>query len=134
MEVIEAIHRRLPDTHLVMHGSSSVPEHLRLEINAHGGDIQPTWGVPMDEIRRGIRHGVRKVNIDTDLRLAATSAVRRTLWAGPAEFDPRKYLKAAMDGMTAQCVEKFEAFGTAGHAETIRAKSLSGMAQHYAVA
>ncbi|ETX30829.1 class II fructose-bisphosphate aldolase [Roseivivax isoporae] len=131
MDVIEAIHSRLPDTHLVMHGSSSVPEALRLLINEYGGDIRPTWGVPLEEIRRGIRHGVRKVNIDTDLRLAATSAIRRTLVSAPSEFDPRKYLKPAMDSMKAQCVEKFEAFGTAGQAERIRARPLREMARAY---
>lgn len=131
MEVIEAIHRRLPNTHLVMHGSSSVPEELRLLINEYGGEIKPTWGVPLEEIRRGIRHGVRKINIDTDLRLAATAAIRKTLMSAPAEFDPRKYLKPAMDGMKAQCIEKFEAFGTAGQAERIRTRSLSDMAMAY---
>ena len=131
MDVIEAIHKRLPYTHLVMHGSSSVPEELRLLINTYGGEIKPTWGVPLEEIRRGIRHGVRKVNIDTDLRLAATAAIRKTLMSAPAEFDPRKYLKPAMDGMKAQCVEKFEAFGTAGQAERIRTRPLSEMALAY---
>jgi len=131
MDVIEAIHRKLPNTHLVMHGSSSVPEDLREEINAYGGDIKPTWGVPLDEIRRGIRHGVRKVNIDTDLRMAATAAIRRTLTTDPGEFDPRKYLKPAMDMMRDQCVVKFDAFGTAGQAERIRARSLSAMAREY---
>ncbi|BBU54274.1 fructose-1,6-bisphosphate aldolase [Mameliella alba] len=131
MDVIEAIHQRLPNTHLVMHGSSSVPEELRLVINEYGGEIKPTWGVPLEEIRRGIRHGVRKVNIDTDLRLAATAAIRKTLMSAPAEFDPRKYLKPAMDGMKAQCVEKFEAFGTAGQAERIRTRSLADMALAY---
>ena len=131
MEVIEAIHRRLPNTHLVMHGSSSVPEELRLLINEYGGDIKPTWGVPLEEIRRGIRHGVRKINIDTDLRLAATAAIRRTLVGTPAEFDPRKYLKPAMDAMTAQCITKFEAFGTAGQAAGIRTRPLSEMARAY---
>jgi fructose-bisphosphate aldolase class II len=131
MSVIEAIHKRLPNTHLVMHGSSSVPEALRLLINEYGGEIKPTWGVPLEEIRRGIRHGVRKVNIDTDLRLAATAAIRKTLVSTPAEFDPRKYLKPAMQGMTAQCIEKFEAFGTAGQAAAIRARPLAQMAASY---
>ncbi len=131
MAVIEAIHTRLPDTHLVMHGSSSVPEDLRQEINAHGGDIPPTWGVPLEEIRRGIRHGVRKVNIDTDLRLAATAAIRRSLMTDSAEFDPRKYLKPAMANMEAQCIEKFEAFGTAGQADHIRVLRLPEMAARY---
>lgn len=131
MDVIEAIHARLPNTHLVMHGSSSVPQDLCLEINRFGGDIKPTWGVPLDEIKRGIQHGVRKVNIDTDLRLAATAAIRMTLFSDPSDFDPRKYLKPAMDGMRDQCIEKFEAFGTAGHAERIRTRSLPAMALAY---
>ncbi|MGS4946072.1 class II fructose-bisphosphate aldolase [Meridianimarinicoccus sp. RP-17] len=131
MSVIEAINKRLPNTHLVMHGSSSVPEELRLDINAYGGNIPPTWGVPLEEIQRGIRHGVRKVNIDTDLRLAATAAIRRVLTEDPAEFDPRKYLKPAMAAMTAQCIVKFDAFGTSGQAEKIRVKSLSEMVRYY---
>ena len=131
MDVIEAIHQRLPNTHLVMHGSSSVPQDLCALINEYGGDIKPTWGVPLEEIQRGIRHGVRKVNIDTDLRLAATSAIRKTLINDPSEFDPRKYLKPAMASMQDQCRIKFEAFGTAGQAEKIRVKSLAAMAAGY---
>lgn len=131
MDVIEAIHKRLPNTHLVMHGSSSVPQDLCALINAFGGDIKPTWGVPLEEIQRGIRHGVRKVNIDTDLRLAATSAIRKTLINDPSEFDPRKYLKPAMASMQDQCRIKFEAFGTVGQAEKIRVKSLAAMAAGY---
>lgn len=131
MDVIEAIHKRLPNTHLVMHGSSSVPEELRLLINEYGGDIKPTWGVPLEEIQRGIRHGVRKVNIDTDLRLAATSAIRKTLVSTPSEFDPRKYLKPAMDSMMAECIRKFDTFGTAGQAHHIRARALADMATIY---
>ncbi len=131
MDVIEAIHKRLPNTHLVMHGSSSVPQDLCALINAFGGEIKPTWGVPLEEIQRGIRHGVRKVNIDTDLRLAATSAIRKTLINDPSEFDPRKYLKPAMASMQDQCRIKFEAFGTAGQAEKIRVKSLAAMAAGY---
>lgn len=131
MEVIEEIHRRLPNTHLVMHGSSSVPQALQDEINAHGGAIRPTWGVPLDEIRRGIRHGVRKINIDTDNRLAMTAAVRRVLWSDPAEFDPRKYLKPAMAAMRAVCLERFDAFGTAGQAPRLRPLPLAAMARRY---
>ncbi|GAD56724.1 class II fructose-bisphosphate aldolase [Limimaricola cinnabarinus] len=134
MDVIEAIHKRLPNTHLVMHGSSSVPQDLCANINAHGGAIRPTWGVPMEEIRRGIRHGVRKINIDTDIRLAITSAIRETLANDPAEFDPRKYMKPAMTAVTKLCVEKFETFGTAGHAEHIRALALHKMATIYRAA
>ena len=107
MHVIEEIHRRLPNTHLVMHGSSSVPEDLQAIINAHGGDIRPTWGVPVEEIQRGIRHGVRKVNIDTDNRLAMTAAIRRVMAEHPAEFDPRAYLKPAMAMMAQVCRDRF---------------------------
>ena len=129
---VKEIHARLPDTHLVMHGSSSVPQDWLEIINAHGGDIPETYGVPLEEIREGIRHGVRKVNIDTDLRLASTGAIRRCLAENPSEFDPRKYLKAALAGMKAICKERYEAFGTAGHAAQIDALSLEGMFQRYA--
>lgn len=131
MHVIEEIHRRLPNTHLVMHGSSSVPEDLQAIINAHGGDIRPTWGVPVEEIQRGIRHGVRKVNIDTDNRLAMTAAIRRVLAEHPAEFDPRAYLKPAMAMMAQVCRDRFEAFGTAGNADKLRPLSLPEMAARY---
>lgn len=131
MSVIEAIHKRLPNTHLVMHGSSSVPEDLQHIINSYGGDIRPTWGVPVEEIQRGIKSGVRKVNIDTDNRLAMTAAVRRTLAESPAEFDPRKYLKPAMAMMTELCKARFEAFGTAGHADRITPLALDRMAARY---
>ena len=132
MNVIEAIHKRLPNTHLVMHGSSSVPEDLREIINAHGGAIQPTWGVPLAEIQRGIRHGVRKINIDTDIRLAITAAVRRTLWSDPTEFDPRKFMKPAMDAIGVLCRQKFDAFGTSGQADAVRVSSVSQLAAYYA--
>lgn len=132
MDVIEAIHKRLPNTHLVMHGSSSVPEDLRDIINAHGGDIKPTWGVPIEEIQRGIRHGVRKINIDTDIRLAITAAIRKVFSEHPSEFDPRKYLKPAMAATEKICIEKFEAFGCAGNASDIRPKSMKMMASVYA--
>ena len=132
MTVIEAIHQRLPNTHLVMHGSSSVPQELLEMINAHGGEIRETYGVPADEIVRGIRHGVRKVNIDTDLRLAATAEIRKVLFKNKGEFDPRKYLKPAMTAMQAICKERFEQFGTAGNAAKIRVIPLAEMAQRYA--
>ncbi|MEE2862190.1 MAG: class II fructose-bisphosphate aldolase [Paracoccus sp. (in: a-proteobacteria)] len=132
MHVIEEIHRRLPNTHLVMHGSSSVPEDLQAIINSHGGDIRPTWGVPVEEIQRGIKHGVRKVNIDTDNRLAMTAAIRRTLVKDPSEFDPRKYLKPAMEMMSQVCRDRFEAFGTAGQADRLRPLPLTSMALRYA--
>lgn len=131
MTVIEEIHRRLPNTHLVMHGSSSVPEDLQEIINSYGGDIKPTWGVPVEEIQRGIKSGVRKVNIDTDNRLAMTAAIRKTLVESPAEFDPRKYLKPAMALMTDVCRQRFEVFGTAGHADRIRPLPLEAMVRHY---
>ncbi|AMM86630.1 class II fructose-bisphosphate aldolase [Martelella sp. AD-3] len=132
MNVIEEIHRRLPDTHLVMHGSSSVPEELQEIINKYGGEMKPTWGVPVEEIQRGIKHGVRKVNIDTDNRMAMTGAIRKVFAENPSEFDPRKYLKPAMEAMTKLCIERFEAFGTAGHAEKIKPIPLSDMARRYA--
>jgi fructose-bisphosphate aldolase class II len=132
MDVIERIHAKLPNTHIVMHGSSSVPQHLLEEINANGGEIRETYGVPAEEIVRGIRHGVRKVNIDTDLRLAATAAVRKVLYANKGEFDPRKFLKPAMTAMQAICKERFEQFGTAGHASKIKVVPLAAMAKRYA--
>ncbi|MGZ3217292.1 class II fructose-bisphosphate aldolase [Paracoccus sp. T5] len=132
MNVIEEIHRRLPNTHLVMHGSSSVPEDLQAIINSYGGDIRPTWGVPVEEIQRGIRSGVRKVNIDTDNRMAMTGAIRKAFAEDPAEFDPRKYLKPAMAAMAEVCKARFEAFGTAGNADRITPLSLSTMARRYA--
>ncbi|WP_410216801.1 class II fructose-bisphosphate aldolase [Paracoccus sp. (in: a-proteobacteria)] len=132
MHVIEEIHRRLPNTHLVMHGSSSVPEDLQQIINNYGGDIRPTWGVPVEEIQRGIRSGVRKVNIDTDNRLAMTGAIRKAFAEDPAEFDPRKYLKPAMAAMAEVCKARFEAFGTAGQADKIKPKTLAEMARTYA--
>lgn len=131
MHVIEEIHRRLPNTHLVMHGSSSVPEDLQAIINSYGGDIKPTWGVPVEEIQRGIRSGVRKVNIDTDNRLAMTAAIRKTLAEEPEEFDPRKYMKPAMAMMQDVCRQRFEAFGTAGHADKIRPLPVEAMARRY---
>ena len=134
MDVIEEIHKRLPNTHLVMHGSSSVPAELRDIINAHGGQIKPAWGVPIEEIQRGIRHGVRKVNIDTDIRLAITASVRKAMWEDPSEFDPRKYMKPAMAGIEKVCSERFIAFGAAGQADKIRPKLMSAMAKYYLLA
>ncbi|PDT46585.1 fructose-bisphosphate aldolase class II [Sinorhizobium fredii] len=131
MDVIEAIHRKLPNTHLVMHGSSSVPEELQEIINGFGGRMKPTWGVPLEEIQRGIRHGVRKINIDTDCRMAMTGQVRKVLAEDPTEFDPRKYLKPAMMALSKLCRERFEAFGTAGRANGITAIPLAEMAKRY---
>ncbi|MRX51209.1 fructose-bisphosphate aldolase class II [Paracoccus sp. S-4012] len=130
--VIEAIHRRLPDTHLVMHGSSSVPQELQDIINRHGGEMPQTFGVPVEEIVRSIRHGVRKVNIDTDCRMAMAGQFRRVAQESPREFDPRKFLKPAMDAMRDMCRDRFEAFGTAGHASSIRVIAMDEMATRYA--
>jgi fructose-bisphosphate aldolase class II len=132
MGVIEEIHRRLPNTHLVMHGSSSVPQALQDVINQHGGQIPQTWGVPVEEIQRGIRHGVRKINIDTDNRMAMTGAIRKVLAEHPGEFDPRKYLKPAMDAMREVCRARFEAFGAAGQAGKIKPLPMAVMARRYA--
>ena len=132
MHVIEAIHRKLPNTHLVMHGSSSVPEELQEIINRFGGKIKPTWGVPVEEIQRGIRNGVRKINIDTDCRMAITGQIRRVLTEDPSEFDLRKYMKPAMASMTKLCKERFEAFETAGKAEGLTPIPLAEMAKRYA--
>jgi len=131
MGVIEEIHKRLPNTHLVMHGSSSVPQELQDIINAHGGEMPQTFGVPVEEIVRGIRHGVRKVNIDTDCRMAMTAQFRKVATTNPREFDPRKFLKPAMDAMRDLCRERFEAFGTAGHASSIRVIPMDDMARRY---
>ncbi len=128
---IKEIHERIPDTHLVMHGSSSVPQEWLAVINEFGGEIPETYGVPVEEIVEGIKHGVRKVNIDTDLRLASTGAIRRFLAENPSEFDPRKYFKASMDAMVQVCVDRYEAFGTAGNASKINADSLEIMYQRY---
>ncbi len=132
MDVIERLHARLPNTHLVMHGSSSVPEEWQAVFNDNGGEMRETYGVPVDEIVRGIRHGVRKVNIDTDLRLAATAEFRRVANRKRDEFDPRKFLKPAMDAMAAVCRARFEAFGTAGQASKIKPMPMSEMARRYA--
>ncbi len=128
---IKAIHARIPDTHLVMHGSSSVPQDWLAVINEFGGEMPETYGVPLSEIQEGIRHGVRKVNIDTDLRLASTGAIRRYLGLHRSEFDPRKYLGESVKAMEAICKERYEAFGTAGQAGHIRVLSLDKMAERY---
>lgn len=128
---IKAIHERIPNTHLVMHGSSSVPQEWLAIINEFGGAMPETYGVPVSEIVEGIKHGVRKVNIDTDLRLASTGAIRQFLAENPAEFDPRKYFKASQTAMTDICINRYEAFGTAGHASKIRALSLDDMTARY---
>ena len=120
MNVIEEIHRRLPNMHLVMHGSSSVPQDLQEIINANGGKMKPTWGVPVTEIQRGIKNGVRKINIDTDNRMAMTGQIRKVLHDNPEEFDPRKYLKPAMDAMAKLCKQRLQEFNTAGQASKIK--------------
>jgi fructose-bisphosphate aldolase class II len=132
MDLIERLHARLPNTHLVMHGSSSVPEEWQAVFNAAGGEMRETYGVPVEEIVRGIRHGVRKVNIDTDLRLASTAEFRRVATSSRAEFDPRKFLKPAMAAMEKVCRERFAAFGTAGNARRIRVVPMADMARRYA--
>jgi len=120
MTRIEEIHQRLPNTHLVMHGSSSVPQELQDIINEFGGDIRQTWGVPVEEIQRGIRHGVRKINVDTDNRMAITGAIRQVLAESPSEFDPRAYLKPARAAMKQVCIARMTAFGQAGQASRMR--------------
>jgi fructose-bisphosphate aldolase class II len=133
MDRVKAIHARIPDTHLVMHGSSSVPQDWLKIINTYGGDMGTTYGVPLHEIQEGIKHGVRKINIDTDLRLAATGAIRRYLAEHPKEFDPRKYNAEAVKAMESICKERYEAFQTAGQASKIKKiKSLEAMAEEYA--
>ena len=128
---IKEIHARIPDTHLVMHGSSSVPQEWLEVINQYGGQISETYGVPVEEIVEGIKHGVRKVNIDTDLRLASTGAVRRFMAQNPSEFDPRKFLKETVTAMRDLCISRYEAFGTAGNASKIKPVSLEQMSLRY---
>ena len=128
---IKEINKRIPNTHLVMHGSSSVPQEWLKVINEFGGEIPETYGVPVDQIVEGIKYGVRKVNIDTDLRLASTGAVRRFLANNPAEFDPRKYLKETVKAMKDIVIARYDAFGTSGHADKIKALSLDDMFERY---
>jgi fructose-bisphosphate aldolase class II len=128
---IRAIHDRIPNTHLVMHGSSSVPQEWLAIIREFGGDIRETYGVPVEEIQRGIRSGVRKVNIDTDIRLAMTGAMRKTFAQERSEFDPRKALKAATAAAKDICKARFIAFGCAGQASRIKPVSLEKMATRY---
>jgi fructose-bisphosphate aldolase, class II len=129
---VKEIHARIPNTHLVMHGSSSVPQEWLKIINSYGGDMGQTYGVPVTEIVEGIRHGVRKVNIDTDLRMASTGSIRRHLYDNTANFDPRKFLKESTKGMKEICKARYEAFGCAGHASKIKVKSLESMFLLYA--
>lgn len=132
IDQIKKIHARIPTTHLVMHGSSSVPEDWLAIINTYGGDMGNTYGVPVEAIVEGIKYGVRKVNIDTDLRMASTGAIRKHLHDNPANFDPRKFLKEATKAMSAICQARFEAFGSAGHADKIKAINLDEMRKRYA--
>lgn len=129
---IKQINKRIPNTHLVMHGSSSVPQDWLKVINNYGGDMGTTYGVPVEEIQEGIKHGVRKVNIDTDLRMASTGAIRKFLAEYPAEFDPRKYLATATKAMMEICKARYLAFGTEGQADKIKPLLLEDMATLYA--
>ncbi|MBZ0256326.1 fructose-bisphosphate aldolase class II [bacterium] len=131
MSRIEEIHAKLPNTHLVMHGSSSVPEELVDIINQYGGGIKKAYGVPVEEIQRGIKSGVRKINVDTDNRLAITGAIRKVFAEKPDEFDPRKYMGPARAAMKEVCVARMIAFGQAGHAGEIKQVTLVDMAASY---
>jgi fructose-bisphosphate aldolase class II len=133
MDRIEEIHRRLPNCHLVMHGSSSVPQELQDIINKYGGKLKQTWGVPVEEIQRGIKHGVRKVNVDTDNRLAITGAIRKVFAESPEKFDPRDYLKPAREAMKKVCVARMTAFGQAGQARKIKPVSCKEFVSFYAM-
>jgi fructose-bisphosphate aldolase class II len=128
---IKAIHARIPNTHLVMHGSSSVPQEWLAVIRQYGGQMKETYGVPVEEIVEGIRHGVRKVNIDTDIRLAMTGAMRKAMADKPDEFDPRAFLKAAVAAARDICRQRFEAFGSAGQASRIKPVPLEKMTALY---
>ncbi|MFY7699161.1 MAG: class II fructose-bisphosphate aldolase [Burkholderiaceae bacterium] len=128
---IKEINRRIPNTHLVMHGSSSVPQEILEEIRKYGGQIKETYGVPVEEIQEAIKHGVRKINIDTDIRLAMTAAIRRTMAEDPSKFDPRDYLKPAREAAKKICIERYQQFGAAGKASLIKAVSLNEIAKRY---
>ena len=131
MERIREIHNKLPNTHLVMHGSSTVPKEILSTINEFGGDIKETYGVPVNEIKEGIKNGVRKVNVDTDLRLASTAAIRKYLFQNPSDFDPRKYLKLSKDAMKEVVKNRLEEFGAVDNASKIKPKPLSVMTASY---
>ncbi len=128
---VKEIHTKIPNTHLVMHGSSSVPEELIKGICEYGGDIPETYGVPVHEIQTAIKYGVRKINIDTDIRLAMTFAIRKYLFENKQEFDPRGYLKEAIKAATQICIDRFNAFGSSGHADKIQPLTLTQMIKHY---
>lgn len=131
MDIIAEIHRRLPDCHMVMHGSSSVPKELIDLINRYGGQMPETYGVPLEEIQEGIRHGVRKINVDTDNRLAITGAIRKVLFESPEKFDPRDYLKPARSAMKEVVKARMIAFGQAGHADGVPKRTLEDMKRRY---
>ena len=131
MDRIAAIHEKIPHVHLVMHGSSSVPQDLQDLINENGGEMPQTYGVPVEEIVRGIKHGVRKVNIDTDLRMAITGQMRKVAKGNAREFDPRKFAIPGMDEVTKLCRDRYEAFGTAGNASKIKPIPQDDMAKRY---
>ena len=131
IERIKEIHAALPNTHLVMHGSSSVPQEWLAVINQYGGNIGETYGVPVEQLVEAIKHGVRKINIDTDLRLASTGAMRRMMAEKPSEFDPRKFFAQTIEAMKQICVDRYTAFGTAGNADKIRPISLEKMVDRY---
>ena len=131
IERIKEIHAAIPNTHLVMHGSSSVPQEWLAIINQYGGDIKETYGVPVEQLVEAIKHGVRKINIDTDLRLASTGAMRRMMAEKPSEFDPRKFFAETVTAMKQICVDRYTQFGTAGNADKIRPISLEKMVDRY---
>lgn len=131
IEQIKAIHQRIPDTHLVMHGSSAVPQEWLEIIREYGGEMPETYGVPVEEVLKGIQNGVRKVNIDTDLRLVSTGAVRRHIALNKTNFDPRKFFQAATNAMSQLCKDRFEAFGSAGQADKLQPISVEKMAERY---
>jgi len=132
MDLLIEIHNRLPKTHLVMHGSSSVPKDLQDIINQYGGHLKPTWGVPVEEIQLGIKNGVRKINVDTDSRLAITGAIRKVFFETPEKFDPRDYLKPAREAMQKVVAERMTQFGQAGHAGDYTPKTIEQMREGYA--
>jgi fructose-bisphosphate aldolase class II len=134
MKRIEEIHAQLPNCHLVMHGSSSVPQELQDIINKYGGKMPQTWGVPVEEIQKGIKHGVRKINVDTDCRMAITGAVRKVLFESPEKFDPRDFLKPSREAMKKVCAERMVQFGQAGNAGKVKCITLAEMAKRYATA
>jgi len=131
IERIKQIHKRIPNTHLVMHGSSSVPQDLLAQIRQYGGEMKETYGVPVEEIQEAIKHGVRKINIDTDIRLAMTAAVRKFMFENPSKFDPREYLKPAKEAAKKIVKERFTQFGCVGQASKITPLSLVQMAEKY---